>query len=489
MGVGDSPAAQEIPNDILGDSERGMSVTLEDVKASNPRTLGIIELRTGRDLTVFRNIHAHSSRLGTALWKIVYSCEFHMTNDSKLFPPLDWWRSQGYRPDAFGRWIGLADEVAIPFFEGRMIGQHDCSQKGWVSGKGRTALWRSIQFDKKQFEPQYLMPVETLHSWQKANLGIKVALMDITSSTNTRSMIATATSYFPFGHSAPVLNVADGDLAKTLCLASILNSLAFDFAARPRVSGVHLTWSILEECPVPQMLDDSTIVIGLGVRSARLCLIHRRFAQEWLKLKSLYPSLTNQEWKAWWAVTEADRLRLRVEIDALCADLYGLEPDDFDWAVRDDRSDPKSFYRVDRELPFRERLTGLSGAAFRALKEGLWSAESAANLSNDEFFEILGIPELTDAEAAKAKGLPGPLILRRGGCHIWKPEDFPPDDPRYGWTWDDCWRDAVSLLGSEGAVCEAVQGSKTSQSLQDREQDSGSFELRRGGSQNQGRLF
>ena len=115
-----------------------------------------------------------------------------------------------------------------------------------------------------------------------------------------------------------------------------------------------------------------------------------------------------------------------------------LDPDDFDWIVRDDRTDPKGFYRVDRELPFRERLTGLAAAAFRALKDGKWSAESAANLSNDEFFDILGIPELTSADAAKAKGLPGPLILKRDGCHVWKPENFPPDDPRHGWTWDDC---------------------------------------------------
>ena len=158
------------------------------------------------------------------------------------------------------------------------------------------------------------------------------------------------------------------------------------------------------------------------------------------------------EWKHWWAVTEADRLRLRVEIDALCADLYGLDPDDFDWIVRDDPTDPKGFYRVDRQLPFRERLTGLAAAAFRALKDGKWSAESAASLSNDEFFDLLGIPELTNAPAAHAIGLPGPLIAKRDGCHVWKPEAFPPDDPRHGWTWDDCWNDAVALLGSEEAV-------------------------------------
>ena len=59
---------------------------------------------------------------------------------------------------------------------------------------------------------------------------------------------------------------------------------------------------------------------------------------------------------------------------------------------------------------------------------------------------------MTNAEAAKTKGLPGPLILKRDGCHVWKPENFPPDDPRHGWTWDDCWKDAVALFGSKEAV-------------------------------------
>jgi hypothetical protein len=189
-----------------------------------------------------------------------------------------------------------------------------------------------------------------------------------------------------------------------------------------------------------------------------LTLIHHCFAPEWLKIKSLIPEFAEREWKHWWAVTEADRLRLRIEVDALSAELYGLDSDEFDWIVRDDKSDPKGFWRIDKHLPYQERLTGLAATAFRALKEGKWSAESAATLSNDELFDLLGIPELTNADAAKAKGLPGPLIKKRDGCHVWKPENFPADDLRYGWTWEHCHQDAVALLGSEQAVEEYVNG-------------------------------
>lgn len=60
--------------------------------------------------------------------------------------------------------------------------------------------------------------------------------------------------------------------------------------------------------------------------------------------------------------------------------------------------------------------------------------------------------------AARSKDYPAPLILNRDGCHVWKPESFPADDPRHGWTWDHCWQDAVALLGSEEAVREYIAG-------------------------------
>ena len=62
---------------------------------------------------------------------------------------------------------------------------------------------------------------------------------------------------------------------------------------------------------------------------------------------------------------------------------------------------------------------------------------------------------------------PDPLIRKRDGCHRWKPEEFGKDDPRYGWTWDHCWQDAVALLGGENAVREYVEGKKEQQTTKE----------------------
>ena len=87
-----------------------------------------------------------------------------MTNDSKRFPPLEKWKAKGYRPDVYGRWIGPEGEVALPLYEGRMIGQFDFSQKGWVSGKGGRRSGGKLPFDDKTIEPQFLMAEATYRS-------------------------------------------------------------------------------------------------------------------------------------------------------------------------------------------------------------------------------------------------------------------------------------------------------------------------------------
>jgi len=480
LGVGDSPDAHELPNDLIRNDSAAMVFTPEDVRKNSPKSLSLVELRTQRDLDIFRKIYDLSIRVGDNApgWQITYVREFDMTNDSKLFPPLKQWEVKGYKPDVFGRWIGPQGESALPLLEGRMIGLYDFSQKGWVEGKGRTAVWREIEFDYKCHEPQFLMAQAAYENGVEHSRRPKLAFMDVTSSTNTRTFVGAFVPPFPGNHKVPMLSLPSEQLDKTLGLLTVCNSLCFDFMLRNRFASTSLGWFILEELPIPVTPWDQNkkITDALTIAAARLSLLHRRFAPQWLKLKQLYPELASKQWKHWWAVTEADRLRLRVEIDAFCSDLYGLDPDDFDWIVRDDPTDPKGFYRVDRKLPFRERLTGLAASAFRALKEAKWSAESAALLSNDEFFEIVGIPELTNAQAAHAKGLPGPLIAKRDGCHVWKPENFSEDDPRHGWTWDDCWNDAVALLGSEAGVVEYLKPLADSRATLSAEQ-SESFKL------------
>ncbi len=491
MGVGDSPHAHEISDDILRNVDAAMVFTTEDVRSYSPNTLSLLELRCKRDLAILRTILAHSIRIGDtgSSWDISFGREFHMTDDSRLFPPREKWEADGYSPDVFGRWVDAQGEIALPVYQGAMFYHFFPAFQSFATSSTRKGDWIGNSTSDMRFMPRFLVSENDFHKRFSTQDRLKLALRDITSSTNERTLICSLIPNDPTGHTTPVFRLAEPDLNRLLTLSALVSCLSIDYVARASMTGSHMSYFVFSELPIPVRVENWSVLGRLAVGTASLSLIHRYFAPEWLKLKKLYPELIDNEWKHCWAVTEADRLRLRVEIDALCAGLYGLEPDDFDWIVRDDRTDSKGFYRVDRELPFRERLTGLAAAAFRALKEGAWSAKSAPDLSNDEFFDILGIPELTNADAAKAKGLPGPLILKRDGCHVWKPEDFPFDDPRHGWSWDDCWKDAVVLLGSEDLVRKGIEGEVTSSSGEDEGGDAQPFKLQSRKDSDQKRLF
>ncbi|MBU0507447.1 hypothetical protein KKH27_01240 [bacterium] len=419
----------------------------------SPRSKSLPEVRTKRDLEISRKIYDHSFRIGDNKpgWEISYAREFDMTNDSKLFPPREKWEAQGYKPDVFGRWIGPKGEVALPLVQGTIYDLFNPCFQGFVGGSGRSNDWRRIDPAMAQFEPKYLMFESTWRNWEKRNNGVKYTQRRITNATNQRTLVGCAISGFGCGDTAATLTIKDGSIKQYLYLATCASSFTCDTVARSRVGSVHLDGFLLFEMPISSQGIANEVVVSdslqMVLSAAHLTFIHRRFAPEWLKLKQEYPELEKKEWKHWWAVTEADRLRLRVEIDALCADLYGLDPDDFDWIVRNDPSDPKGFWRVDKQLPYEERLTGLAANAFRRMKDE--GGRMKENLSNDEFFEWLGIPEMTNEQAAKAKGLDRPLIMKRTGCHLWRPELFSESDPRHGWTWEHCRADAIALLGSQ----------------------------------------
>ena len=117
----------------------------KQVEQFSPQSLAIIEPQSQRDLDILEKLYSGTMLLGDQneqSWQIQYAREFHMTNDSKLFPPLPMWEARGYRPDGYGRWDGPDGDIALPLYEGRMIGPFDPCEKGWVSGKGRSAAWQ-----------------------------------------------------------------------------------------------------------------------------------------------------------------------------------------------------------------------------------------------------------------------------------------------------------------------------------------------------------
>ena len=82
--------------------------TRAQVEQFSPRSRAILEIQSRRDLEILEKIYANSVLLGDDGpdgWGIKYATEFHMTNDSQLFPPRPKWEEKGYRPDEYSRWL------------------------------------------------------------------------------------------------------------------------------------------------------------------------------------------------------------------------------------------------------------------------------------------------------------------------------------------------------------------------------------------------
>ena len=84
------------------------SYTLAQIKQFSPKSRAILEIQSERDLEILEKIYANGVLLGDdgpGGWGIRYATEFHMTNDSRLFPPRPRWEARGYRPDEYSRWL------------------------------------------------------------------------------------------------------------------------------------------------------------------------------------------------------------------------------------------------------------------------------------------------------------------------------------------------------------------------------------------------
>ena len=96
----------------LADWERAEAFATPYARAQvarfSPKSRALLEIQSARDLEILEKIYAGSVLLGDDGpngWGIRYATEFHMTNDSKLFPPRPQWEAKGYRPDEYSRWL------------------------------------------------------------------------------------------------------------------------------------------------------------------------------------------------------------------------------------------------------------------------------------------------------------------------------------------------------------------------------------------------
>lgn len=250
--------------DACSDLESHVSLGRKDLTLVGGSARMMPEVQHQFELEILKRANAEgrgffdpTGSLGT----VKYVRDLDLTLDAQELITLEDASASGYCPSPTGAWTSKGHPDLYPVIEGRMVGSYDFFQKSWRSGRGRRARWTPNDgLAIEACQPQYLAIAPP------DQLG-QIAICDVTSATNTRTMIASWAPSWRSGNTAPLLNV-DSE-ANALALLSVLNSMTFDWILRRIAAGLHLNRFYLEATPLPT-LPEAAVSELAGYSAARI---------------------------------------------------------------------------------------------------------------------------------------------------------------------------------------------------------------------------
>ena len=248
----------------LHDQDRCFPLAPADFARVNPNTGTAPVFRTRRDADITRRIYDRhpvlvdrSSDEEVRAWPVRYVRMLDMANDSHRFRTAAQLDAAGFYPVDGNRWK-KGEELYLPLYEGKMVQAFDHRAASIVSSEGN--LFRPGQpdrtLDEEHRDPDFAPRPRYWVSLQDSEIAKSfdwlLAFKDITAPTNVRTMISAIVPRVGCGHTLPhfLPTEDDSECGSAACWLANLNSISFDYVARQKVQGTHLTWYIVEQLPV-----------------------------------------------------------------------------------------------------------------------------------------------------------------------------------------------------------------------------------------------
>ena len=332
--------------DDLKPKDRHIKLSARDLKLLNPntRTCPIFRTRLDCELTkrIYRNIPIlldKSRKKGGNPWGGKFVRMFDQTNDAEHFRTAESLQSEGFHLDG-NRWV-RRKEVFLPLYEAKMIQAYDhraasviVEDGNWVR-QGQTEETPLVYHQNPEFVamPRFWVPEPKVVAVAD-ELPAMLTFKDVTSPTNQRTMIAAMLPCVGLMNSAPfIVRNKSTSVRRVCCMLANLNSFAYDFVARQKVGGLHLNFFIVEQLPTlpPDRYDvkcpwdtKTTLEKWISERVLRLTCT----ADD---MRPLAEAGGFKEGVHKW--DEAERARLRAELDAAYFILYGLDREEVDYVL------------------------------------------------------------------------------------------------------------------------------------------------------------
>ncbi|AEG15866.1 hypothetical protein Desku_2330 [Desulfofundulus kuznetsovii DSM 6115] len=391
-----------INTDQLRDSHRVFELSPEELALFNPNTRTCPVFRTRADAELTKKIYRCvpvliNEHTGENPWGVRFMRMFDMSNDSHLFRTTQELERQGFslvRGRDLGRPDGLCftngKEIWLPLYEAKMIWQFDHrfgTYRGVPLNTSSTHL--PTPREEEYANPDYFVlprywvreeEVEAcLKQWNREgtqllwewNRGWLLGFRDVTNATNERTAIFTILPRVGVGHTMPLILAESKRVA---CLIANVNTIIFDFSARQKIGGIHLTYNYLKQLPVlppdayteadlffivPRVLELVYTAWDLESFAREVWQdcpreLRQEIARRWQECCGRSPKVhPDAEMIPPFRWDPDRRAIIRAELDAYYAKLYGLTRDELRYIL-----DPKDVFGPD-----------FPGETFRVLKE------------------------------------------------------------------------------------------------------------------------
>jgi hypothetical protein len=237
-------------------ADQASCMTPAEFRLFNPNTGTAPVFRTMRDAELARRIYgshpilADSRRVNQPkVWPANYASVFHMSGSSGLFRNALQLERDGFYPVKRGRWRRGTEEW-LPLYEGKLV-QSFNHRAASIRREERNLhrVAQPVPATPEQLANPEWTPAPQFFVEASASLDHwALALKDVTSVTNARSVIAAIIPVRSAGHTLPLIDLHH-PVSRAL-FAGMMNSFVFDYLARQKVQKNHLTWFIVEQLPV-----------------------------------------------------------------------------------------------------------------------------------------------------------------------------------------------------------------------------------------------
>ncbi|RDL49727.1 putative type I restriction enzymeP M protein [Ensifer sp. M14] len=390
-------------------SGKGLRIPVSVVEEFSPDAVAIMEFAAQSEIDICARMYALYPKFGTEIDGVPYRHymrEVDMGTDRGLFTEGD---------------------EGLPVFEGRMIDTYDYRAKGYVSGRGRSAVWDDLPFGHptKQIQPQWRILEDKIPDKLGSRTDrFRVGFGDVASPTNQRALVAALLPKGSVsGHKVPTIEFSRGKLRDLLIWLGVANSLAMDFLVRKKVS-LTMSYTIMDSLPFPRDYTQTPSSTKIAQRVCSLCAVGpemEEFRQEAVGL-GILASVDD-------VIEDPDqRAVVAAEIDALVArDVFRMKKGEMLYIL-----DPDNILGKGCGVETFKALRNADMREFKEFRTQRLIEEAWVRVDADETLREAGLADAPMAEAAPTVVDLPPLDTLRNGAWSWPTNVQPGDRLRYG---------------------------------------------------------